>query len=137
MAEITLVQAVNLALARAMQDDPAVIVMGEDVGADGGVFRATDGLLRRFGPDRVHDTPLAEAAGNRFLLAAYNALGGQVQRFRLFGGIGVSDAGSAIAEHGTILEAFRAGDPAAARAQMHAHIEGVRTRAVADAHRAH
>jgi len=80
---------------------------------------------------------VAEAAGNRFLLAAYNALGGQVQRFRLFGGIGVSDAGSAIAEHGTILEAFRAGDPAAARAQMHAHIEGVRTRAVADAHRAH
>src|SRR5512135_3532599 len=60
MAEITLVQAVNLALARAMQDDPTVLVLGEDVGADGGVFRATEGLLRRFGPDRVLDTPLNE-----------------------------------------------------------------------------
>ncbi len=61
MTEITLVQAVNLALARAMQDDDRVLVLGEDVGADGGVFRATDGLLKRFGPERVFDTPLAEA----------------------------------------------------------------------------
>ncbi|HUA54568.1 MAG TPA: alpha-ketoacid dehydrogenase subunit beta [Candidatus Sulfotelmatobacter sp.] len=61
MAEATLVQAVNLALARAMADDPRVIVLGEDVGADGGVFRATDGLLQRFGADRVLDTPLSEA----------------------------------------------------------------------------
>ena len=62
MAEITLVQAVNLALARAMQDDPTVLVLGEDVGADGGVFRATDGLLARFGAERIFDTPLAELA---------------------------------------------------------------------------
>ncbi len=62
MAEITLVQAVNLALARAMADDPAVLVLGEDVGVDGGVFRATDGLLSRFGAERVLDTPLAEGA---------------------------------------------------------------------------
>lgn len=62
MTEITLVQAVNLALARAMAEDARVVVLGEDVGADGGVFRATDGLLRRFGPERVLDTPLAEAA---------------------------------------------------------------------------
>ncbi|MDX2159486.1 MAG: alpha-ketoacid dehydrogenase subunit beta [Hyphomicrobiaceae bacterium] len=62
MAEITLVEAVTLALARTMQDDPSVIVLGEDVGRDGGVFRATDGLLARFGPDRVRDTPLAETA---------------------------------------------------------------------------
>lgn len=62
MTEITLVQAVNLALARAMTEDAHVVVLGEDVGADGGVFRATDGLLRRFGPERVLDTPLAEAA---------------------------------------------------------------------------
>jgi pyruvate dehydrogenase E1 component beta subunit len=60
MPELTLVQAVNLALARAMADDPAVLVLGEDVGADGGVFRATEGLLQRFGPERVFDTPLAE-----------------------------------------------------------------------------
>lgn len=62
MAEIPLVEAVNLALARAMQDDERVLVLGEDVGADGGVFRATAGLLGRFGPERVRDTPLAEVA---------------------------------------------------------------------------
>jgi len=62
MAELTLVQAVNLALARAMAEDASVIVLGEDVGVDGGVFRATDGLLARFGAERVLDTPLAEAA---------------------------------------------------------------------------
>jgi 2-oxoisovalerate dehydrogenase E1 component subunit beta len=62
MPEITLVEAVNLALARAMAEDPRVLVLGEDVGVDGGVFRATDGLLRRFGAERVIDTPLAEAA---------------------------------------------------------------------------
>ena len=60
MSEITLLQAVNLALARAMADDAQVLVIGEDVGAEGGVFRATEGLLERFGPDRVLDTPLAE-----------------------------------------------------------------------------
>ena len=61
MAQITLVEAVNLSLARAMQDDPTVVVFGQDVGADGGVFRSTLGLLERFGPERVIDTPLAEA----------------------------------------------------------------------------
>ena len=60
--EITLVEAINLALARAMTEDARVIVLGEDVGADGGVFRVTQGLLSRFGPGRVRDTPLAEAA---------------------------------------------------------------------------
>lgn len=61
MAEITLVEAINLALAYEMQVDPQVIVMGEDVGKDGGVFRATVGLLDKFGPERVLDTPLAES----------------------------------------------------------------------------
>ncbi|MBL8702040.1 MAG: alpha-ketoacid dehydrogenase subunit beta [Alphaproteobacteria bacterium] len=72
MAEITLVQAINQAHARAMADDPTVIVLGEDVGQDGGVFRATDGLLARFGAARVRDTPLAEAciAGLSIGLAA-------------------------------------------------------------------
>ena len=60
MAQITLVEAINLALARAMADDPDVVVLGEDVGKDGGVFRATLGLLDKFGPERVIDTPLAE-----------------------------------------------------------------------------
>ena len=60
MAEVNLLGAVNLALQRAMRDDENVIVLGEDVGVDGGVFRATDGLLQAFGSKRVLDTPLAE-----------------------------------------------------------------------------
>jgi pyruvate dehydrogenase E1 component beta subunit len=60
MPEITLVDAVNLALARALADDPDVVVFGEDVGVNGGVFRATAGLQQRFGTERVFDTPLAE-----------------------------------------------------------------------------
>ena len=61
MAELTLVEAVRAALGRAMEEDPSVIVFGEDVGIDGGVFRATDGLVQRYGFDRVRDTPLSEA----------------------------------------------------------------------------
>src|SRR6184192_3452953 len=60
MSSITLVEAVNLALARAMEDDERVVVLGEDVGINGGVFRATAGLQQRFGSERVADTPLAE-----------------------------------------------------------------------------
>jgi len=62
MTEITMVEAVNLALAKAMAEDNRVLVLGEDVAADGGVFRATVGLLQRFGSGRVRDTPLAETA---------------------------------------------------------------------------
>lgn len=61
MPSLNLVEAVNRALARALEDDPRVVVLGEDVGVNGGVFRATVGLLERFGPGRVLDTPLAEA----------------------------------------------------------------------------
>jgi pyruvate dehydrogenase E1 component beta subunit len=57
---VTLIEAVNMALARAMADDDAVGVLGEDIGVNGGVFRATVGLQQRFGPERVLDTPLAE-----------------------------------------------------------------------------
>ena len=60
MPEMTLVEAVNKALAWAMEDDPNVVVFGEDVGVNGGVFRATVGLQQRFGSERVFDTPLAE-----------------------------------------------------------------------------
>lgn len=62
MPETTLVGAVNMALARAMAEDDKVVALGEDIGVDGGVFRATDGLLARFGSERVLDTPLAELA---------------------------------------------------------------------------
>ena len=61
MAQITLVEAINTALKREMERDPAVVVLGQDVGVDGGVFRATLGLAERFGAERVIDTPLAEA----------------------------------------------------------------------------
>jgi pyruvate dehydrogenase E1 component beta subunit len=61
MAQITLVEAVNLALKHEMARDESVVVLGQDVGVDGGVFRATLGLADRFGPERVIDTPLAEA----------------------------------------------------------------------------
>ncbi|TLM75770.1 alpha-ketoacid dehydrogenase subunit beta [Microbulbifer harenosus] len=57
---ITLVEAVNQALAYALANDPQVVLFGQDIGANGGVFRATDGLQQRFGPERVLDTPLAE-----------------------------------------------------------------------------
>ena len=60
MAIKTLIEAVNEALSEEMERDPNVIVLGEDVGVHGGVFRATDGLLNRFGAERVIDTPLAE-----------------------------------------------------------------------------
>ncbi|MGJ0426907.1 alpha-ketoacid dehydrogenase subunit beta [Methylocystis sp. FS] len=60
MSEITLVEAVNLALARAMSEDKDVLLLGEDIGVNGGVFRATNGLQARFGRERVIDTPLAE-----------------------------------------------------------------------------
>jgi len=60
MAKVTLLDAVNLAHAWEMAHDDSVIVLGEDVGLNGGVFRATAGLQERFGKDRVQDTPLAE-----------------------------------------------------------------------------
>jgi len=61
MAKLNMVQAINLALHEEMERDTAVVVMGEDVGMDGGVFRVTEGLLDKFGSDRVIDTPLAES----------------------------------------------------------------------------
>ncbi len=61
MTELTLLGAINMALARAMAEDTRVLVFGEDVGIDGGVFRATDGLFQRFGGQRVLDTPISEA----------------------------------------------------------------------------
>lgn len=61
MAKLNMVQAINLALAQEMARDDSVLVLGEDVGKDGGVFRVTDGLYERFGESRVIDTPLAES----------------------------------------------------------------------------
>jgi len=58
---MNMVQAINSALAMEMERDPSVVILGEDVGVDGGVFRVTDGLIDKFGEARVIDTPLAEA----------------------------------------------------------------------------
>jgi len=72
MQEITLVEAVNQALAYELAADPRVVLLGQDIGVNGGVFRATAGLLTRFGKERVIDTPLAEGliAGMSIGLAA-------------------------------------------------------------------
>jgi pyruvate dehydrogenase E1 component beta subunit len=61
MAKLNMVQAINQALREEMEKDPTIVVMGEDVGVDGGVFRVTEGLLGKFGDERVIDTPLAES----------------------------------------------------------------------------
>ncbi len=61
MANLNMVQAINLALIQEMEKDSRVLLMGEDVGANGGVFRVTEGLQKRFGANRVVDTPLAES----------------------------------------------------------------------------
>ncbi len=73
MATLNLVQALNLALREEMERDQDVIVMGEDVGRDGGVFRVTEGLISSFGPERVLDTPLEETGivGAAIGMAAY------------------------------------------------------------------
>ena len=71
--DLTLVQGVQDGLASEMQRDDSVLVMGEDVGENGGVFRATQGLYEEFGEDRVIDTPLAESGivGTAVGMAAY------------------------------------------------------------------
>jgi pyruvate dehydrogenase E1 component beta subunit len=73
MAKMTMVQALNLALRQEMEKDDRVIVLGEDVGRDGGVFRVTEGLIDQFGEERVLDTPLAESgiAGMSIGMAIY------------------------------------------------------------------
>lgn len=73
MPRMTMVQALNLGLNQEMEKDDRVIVLGEDVGLDGGVFRVTDGLIQKFGEDRSVDTPLAESGivGMSIGMAAY------------------------------------------------------------------
>ena len=61
MARLNMVDAIGQALTQEMEQDPTVVVIGEDVGKDGGVFRVTNGLVERYGESRVIDTPLAES----------------------------------------------------------------------------
>lgn len=62
MAKMTMVEALNLALRQEMEKDDSVVLLGQDIGPDGGVFRVTDHLIEQFGSDRVIDSPLAESA---------------------------------------------------------------------------
>lgn len=62
MAQMTMIQAITNAMATELKNDEDVLVFGEDIGVNGGVFRATEGLQEEFGEDRVFDTPLAESA---------------------------------------------------------------------------
>ncbi len=73
MPKINMVQAINLALKEEMQRDNSVIILGEDVGKNGGVFRVTEGLIDLFGEERVIDTPLAESVivGTAIGMAVY------------------------------------------------------------------
>lgn len=73
MPQMNMVQAINLALKEEMARDDRVVLLGEDVGKDGGVFRISEGLLDAFGPDRIIDTPLSESAivGAAIGMAAY------------------------------------------------------------------
>jgi pyruvate dehydrogenase E1 component beta subunit len=73
MPKLNMVQAINLALKEEMRRDKDVVMLGEDVGRDGGVFRVSEGLLEEFGPERVMDTPLAESGivGMAIGMAAY------------------------------------------------------------------
>ena len=73
MSKLNMVQAINLALKEEMQRDKNVVLLGEDVGKDGGVFRITEGLIDEFGAERVIDTPLAESviAGAAIGMALY------------------------------------------------------------------
>lgn len=72
MAKLNIVQAINLALLQEMEKDKDVILIGEDVGSNGGVFRVTEGIVEKF-PDRVFDTPLSESGivGTAIGMAAY------------------------------------------------------------------
>lgn len=81
--------------------------------------------------ERFHNL-IAEHSENRFLQTAYESLGGHVQRFRLFGALGVTDAESAIAEHTEILAAIERGNPEVARAAMAKHIANVKERTHTD-----
>lgn len=81
--------------------------------------------------ERFHQL-IAENAGNQFILSAFNSLGGQIQRFRFFSGLGVTDAEYAIEEHTAILDAFTAGDPGSARQAMVDHLSCVKERALLD-----
>ncbi|MCE5154632.1 alpha-ketoacid dehydrogenase subunit beta [Staphylococcus hyicus] len=106
MAQMTMVQAINSALATELKNDENTLIFGEDVGVNGGVFRVTEGLQKEFGEDRVFDTPLAESGigglalglttqGYRpimevqflgFVFEVFDSIAGQIARHRFRSG---------------------------------------------------
>ncbi|MGJ5698486.1 alpha-ketoacid dehydrogenase subunit beta [Staphylococcus chromogenes] len=106
MAQMTMVQAINNALATELKNDENTLIFGEDVGVNGGVFRVTEGLQKEFGEDRVFDTPLAESGigglalglttqGYRpimevqflgFVFEVFDSIAGQIARHRFRSG---------------------------------------------------
>lgn len=129
-----LIEAENAELACARADDELVEQLRESIerlrtAPTGGSYSEFRDYWKA---DEDFHRLIAENAGNPFLLTAFQALGGQVQRFRLFAGRGVTDADCAIAEHTEILQAFQRGDAAGARATMEAHLDGVGRRAIED-----
>lgn len=82
--------------------------------------------------DRRFHRAIIAGTGNPFIAHAYDALGGQFQRFRLFSGRGVTDAEATIAEHSAVRDAIAGGDAVAAEAAMRRHLTGVRSRALGE-----
>ncbi|WP_307807049.1 GntR family transcriptional regulator [Naasia sp. SYSU D00057] len=109
-------------LVAALQDSNAALARyGQDAGESLASYWQADERFHRL---------IAEGAHNRFLLSAYSALGGHVQRFRLFGGLGVRDADAAVREHQLIIDAIGASDAEGAFRAMHHHVGLVKHRAI-------
>ena len=105
MAKVTMIEAINRAHAWEMAHDSTVVVLGEDIGINGGVFRATAGLQERFGKERVQDTPLAEGmiAGMSIGLAAQGldeAVRGVVE---VRDGVGEHGGAHQVGRHGRVV----------------------------------
>ena len=81
MAQMTMIQAITDALRCELRDDENVLVFGEDVGVNGGVFRATEGLQKEFGKERVFDTPLAESGIGGLAVVFHLLASVQYQKF--------------------------------------------------------
>ncbi|MBW8762508.1 MAG: GntR family transcriptional regulator [Microbacterium sp.] len=107
-------------------DDTLVRLSGAPSGEQFDSFRSY------YDADREFHRSIFTGVGNRFILQAYDALGGHVQRFRLFSGKGVTDAEETVAEHSAIRDAISDGDPALAERAMRSHLVGVRHRSLED-----
>lgn len=95
-----------------------------------------ESLIECWMADEAFHTLIAERSGNRFMAQAYRSIGGQLQRFRIIGGAGVSHARAACGEHRRVFEALEAGSKDEARDSMATHLVNAKARALADLQRA-